>query len=520
MLKCDLAFQKQSKMLVINGDNLTLENIEEVARGFRKVSISDEAVGMVKKSRAVLEKLASQNKTYYGINTGFGALCNVKISQKDIKKLQLNLLRSHAVGVGNLLSEEVVRAAMLIRINTLIKGNSGIRFEVVELLLEFLNRGIQPCVPEKGSVGASGDLAPLAHMCLPLIGEGEVFYQGKVLAAKEALEQENLAPIELDYKEGLALINGTSIMCGVGVLALIDAERLVKMADISGTMSLEALKSVDAFADEAVHKMRPHPGQIASASNIRKLIKGSGIIDAYRDSGKVQDAYSLRCIPQVHGASKDTFSHVRRVLEIEVNSVTDNPLIVLETEEIISGGNFHGQPIAFVMDFLGIAIAEVANIAESRVSRLINSRYSDLPAFLVPDSGLNSGFMVAQYTIAALVSENKILAHPASVDSIPTCAGQEDHVSMGTIAARKAREIVENVMNVIAVEFLAAAQGLEFLEGLKSSKPLEAVHSLIRKHVTRLEEDRRLDLDLKKVVALMKGGEILRTVEEVVGKLD
>lgn len=408
---------------------------------------------------------------------------------------------------------------MLIRINTLLQGNSGVRPELILLLVEFLNRGIHPQIPSQGSVGASGDLAPLAHMALPLIGEGGVNYQGAVMKASVALANAKLPPLQLQCKEGLALINGTAVMCGIGVLALLDSERLSKLADISGAMSLEALKGVDTFLRKEIHAMRPHAGQIQSAANMRKLIKGSHILEKYRDAGKVQDAYSLRCMPQVHGACRDAFSYVKKVLEIEVNSVTDNPLVVLETGEIVSGGNFHGEPVAIAMDFLAIATAEIAGIAESRVSRLINSRYSDLPPFLVENSGLNSGFMVAQYTMAALVSENKVLAHPASVDSIPTCAGQEDHVSMGTIAARKAMMIVKNVMHVIAIEFLAASQGLEFLKPLRSSPALEAVHRLIRKKVPKLVSDRRLDLDIAKVRKMMKGDEILKVVQKVVGKL-
>lgn len=506
--------------LKLNGYNLTLENIEEVARFFRPVELAGDATKNIEHSRKIVDEKTSQDKLCYSINTGFGDLCDVRISPKDLKKLQVNLLRSHAAGVGRPLPEESVRAMMVIRINTLLQGNSGVRLDVILLLIEFLNRRIHPCVPSQGSVGASGDLAPLAHMSLPLIGEGEVIFEGRKIDAAEIFEQTNLKPLELQSKEGLALINGTSVMCGIGTLALLDAERLEKMAEISGTMSLEALKGTDGFLREELHKMRPHKGQITAAANMRKLIKGSGILEKYRDIGKIQDCYSVRCIPQVHGASRDTFSHVRRVLEIEVNSVTDNPLVVLETEEIISGGNFHGQPVALVMDFLGIALAEVANIAQSRVSRLINSRYTDLPAFLVKNSGLNSGFMVAQYTMAALVSENKVLAHPASVDSIPTCAGQEDHVSMGTIAARKAAEIAGNVMNVIAIELLAATQALDFLKPFKSSECLEAVHALIRSKVPKLEEDRRIDLDLEKVVKLMKSEQIIKTVESIVGQLE
>lgn len=508
------------KTLKLTGNNLTLKDIEQVARFFVQVELSDVAVGNVNKSREIVERKLAGDELYYGLNTGFGDLCNVRISKNDVKRLQTNLLRSHAVGVGEPLSEEVVRSTMVIRINTLIQGNSGIRLEVIQLLLDFLNKGIHPCVPAQGSVGASGDLAPLAHMCLPLIGEGEVIYKGVKMGAAEAMEKNGLRAVELDSKEGLALINGTSVMCGGGVLALLDSEALTKMADISGAMSLEALKGKDTFLRAEIHKMRPHKGQIAAAANMKKVIKDSGIVDEYRDSGKLQDAYSMRCIPQVHGASRDALSYVRGVLEVEVNSVTDNPLIILETEEIVSGGNFHGQPVALAMDFLAIAIAEIADIAEARVSRLINSRYSDLPAFLVENSGLNSGFMVAQYTAAALVSENKVLCHPACVDSIPTCAGQEDHVSMGSISARKALLVVANVTNVIAIEFLAAAQGLEFLKPFKSSKPIQAVHELIRESVPKLVEDRRLDVEIGKVVDLMKKREIIRVVEEIVGKLE
>lgn len=506
--------------LQLSGHGLTLENIEKIARRFYKIELSGKAVENVKKSRAFVENLFHRKgKLLYGINTGFGALCNVRISDSMVGQLQMNLIRSHAVGVGEMLPEEVVRAMMVIRINTLIQGNSGVKLESIKLLIEFLNKGIHPCVPSQGSVGASGDLAPLAHMCLPLIGEGDVIFKGKKYPAKTILRRLKLKPIKLGSKEGLALINGTSMMSAIGSLALLDAERLLKMADISGAMSLEALKGTDVFLRKEIHNLRPHKGQINSAQNMRHIIAGSGILEKYRDAYKVQDAYSIRCIPQVHGASRDVLTYVRSVLETEVNSVTDNPLVFTETEEILSGGNFHGQPIAFAMDFLAIAMSEVANIAESRVSRLINSRYSDLPPFLIENSGLNSGFMVAQYTMAALVSENKVLCHPASVDSIPTCAGQEDHVSMGSVAARKARSVLNNVTNVIAIEFLAAAQGLEFLRPLRSSKPLEAVHKLIRSEVPKLIADRRIDLDIAKVVEFIKESKIIKAVEDNCGQL-
>lgn len=508
------------QLLHLRGRGLALEDIEQIARFRAKVALSKKAILNVNTSRALVEKLSrKKGRLFYGVNTGFGALCNVRISNDMVEKLQVNLIRSHAVGVGEALPEEVVRAMMAIRINTLIQGNSGVKLELVKLLVEFLNRGIHPCVPSQGSVGASGDLAPLAHMCLPLIGEGEVMYSGKKFPAKTILKKLKLKPIKLGSKEGLALINGTSMMSAIGSLALLDAERLIKMADISGAMSLEALKGTDIFLRKEIHALRPYKGQVNSADNMRKLIAGSGISEKCRNVGKVQDAYSIRCIPQVHGASRDVLSYVRKVLETEVNSVTDNPLVFVKTEEILSGGNFHGQPIAFAMDFLAIAMSEVANIAESRVSRLINSRYSDLPPFLVENSGLNSGFMVAQYTMAALVSENKVLCHPASVDSIPTCAGQEDHVSMGSIASRKARNVLNNATNVIAIEFLAAAQGLEFLNSFRSSAPLEAVRKLIRSEIPKLVNDRRIDVDIASIVKFMENGDIIKVAEANCGRL-
>jgi len=501
-------------ILNLTGANLTLEDIEEVARFFKHVQLSDMALGNINKGRAVLEKKANEEVSHYSINTGFGDLCNVRIPMKDMKKLQSNLLISHACGVGPLLSEEYVRGSILIRINTLIQGNSGIRAEVINLLIEFLNKGICPCVPEQGSVGSSGDLAPLAHMALPIIGEGEVLWKGKKVAAKEALKEAGLEPIELAYKEGLALINGTSVMTSIGALTVLDAQRLVRMADISGTMSLEAMKGSNNFTHPGIHKIRPHKGQGLSAQNIRTLLEGSEIVESHKDCDKVQDPYSLRCMPQVHGASRDAIEYARDVIEIESNSVTDNPLII--GDEIVSGGNFHGQPVALAMDFLGIAIAEIANISERRVSRTINSRYSELPPFLTENSGLNSGFMIPQYTAASLVSENKCLAHPASVDSIPTCAGQEDHVSMGTIASRQAREILKNSWIVIAIELMASAQGLDLRLPLTPSKAIANVWKTIRNEVGKLEEDRQMSGDLEKIVKLMKDGAIISAAEKFV----
>jgi histidine ammonia-lyase len=429
--------------VVIDGNSLTLEQLTAVSKHNCKVELHEEALKRVEKSRKIVDRIVENDEVVYGITTGFGKFSDVVITQNDCKTLQKNLILSHACGYGKGFSTEVVRAIMLLRANALSKGYSGITLKTLNTLIEMINKGVHPVIPEKGSLGASGDLAPLAHMVLPMIGEGEAEYNGEILSGKEAMDRAGIPIVELTAKEGLALINGTQVMTAVGALAAIEAVQLLKLADVASALTMEALRGIkDAFYPE-VHSIRPHKGQITTAENILKLVEGSNLVTNQGEL-RVQDAYTLRCIPQVHGASKDAINYVLERVLIEMNSATDNPVIT-ENGNVISGGNFHGQPMALSFDFLGIAAAELGNISERRIERLINYQLNDLPAFLVKKGGLNSGFMITQYAAAALVSENKVLAHPASVDSIPSSANQEDHVSMGTIAARKSREIIENV---------------------------------------------------------------------------
>ena len=507
------------KTIEIDGESLRIEDVISVAKDFSLVRLSRNAVKKIKNAREVVEEIIEKDSIAYGIKTGFGELCDVSIPKDDMKKLQENLIRSTAAGVGDHFPEEVVRATMLLSANSLSKGFSGVRLEVVSTLIDMLNKEVYPLVPEKGSVGASGDLAPLAHIALVLMGEGEAFHNGKKYDGKKALAQANIKPLELESKEGLALINGTQVMTAIASLTIYDAEHLIKTAEIASSVSLEALKGTDRAFDEKISSVRKHEGQKNCAHNLRSLLKDSEIIASHRDCSKVQDAYTIRCIPQVLGASKDAAEYARKIVEIEINSSTDNPLIFSKTNEVISAGNFHGQPIALTMDFLGIAIAEIGNFSERRTARLVDKRLSGLPAFLTEKSGLNSGFMIAQYTAASLVSENKILAHPASVDSIPTSANQEDHVSMGTIAARKAQEILKNVRYVIAIELLCASQGLEFIKPLKAGIGAQTAYEFIRKKVPRLEEDRVLHYDIEKIASLIEKGDVLRVVEKKIGKM-
>ena len=505
------------KKIYIDGENLTINEVVSVSRNYAKVALSKKGRKKILESRKNLEKIVERQKVVYGINTGFGELCNVKIPQNKIEELQKNLLRSHAVGVGEPLREEVVRAILLLRANALSKGFSGVRIEIVEKLLEMLNKNVIPVIPEKGSVGASGDLAPLAHMALTLIGEGETFFNGERMKSKDALKKSGIKPLKLKSKEGLALINGTSVMTAVLALAVYDAEKLVKNAEIAGCMGIEALKGTDRSFDKKIMDVRKHKGQKNCAYNLRLLLKNSGIIKSHRDCPKIQDAYTIRCMPQVIGASKEVVDWVKRIVETEINSATDNPLIF--ENESISSGNFHGQPIAFAADFLGIAVSEIGDFSERRTARMTDSKLSNLPPFLTKKSGLNSGFMTTQYTAAALVSENKILAHPASVDSIPTSANQEDHVSMGTIAARKVKEIIRNVEYVVAIEMICAAQGIEFHKPLKPGVGVESAYKTIRKYVKKLDEDRVMYPEIEKVAELIRNAEIVRNVEMVVGGL-
>ncbi|MFW9974840.1 MAG: histidine ammonia-lyase [Candidatus Thorarchaeota archaeon] len=505
--------------VMVDGESLTIEDVVQVARYYEPVVLHESAIPRIRKSRAVVENAIKKGDVVYGVNTGFGNLSDVSISKDDLARLQVNLIRSHSAGVGPPFSKEVVRGMMLLRANALTKGYSGVRLEVIETLIEMLNKDVIPVVPQQGSVGSSGDLAPLAHMALVLIGEGEAYISEKIVSGGEALRKAGIKPLALQAKEGVALINGTQPMSSVGVITVYDAMKLIHDATIASSLSLEALRGTRMASDERLHSIRPHEGQIDVAAAQRKILLDSEINRSHADCGKVQDAYSLRCIPQVLGASLDTIRYVYSVLETEINSATDNPLVFGEDGVVISGGNFHGQPIALAMDFLGIAIFEIASLAERRINRLVNPHLSELPAFLTTESGLESGLMIAQYTAAALVSENKVLAHPASVDSIPTSADQEDHVSMGTIAARKAATILENTRNVIAIEYMCACQGIDLLAPLKPSEPLYEAYRTIRYLVPKLEDDRPLSPDISKILGIMKSGDIIASVESISGLL-
>ncbi len=477
----------------IDGEGLTLEQFVNVARGYEPVKLSDGAKKRIEASREVIRDIADGEKLVYGVTTGFGEFAQVKISKDQRKKLQVNLLRSHACGVGKPLSEEEVRGAILLRANTLAKGNSGVHIELVEKLIELLNKKIYPYVPEKGSVGASGDLAPLAHIALLLIGEGKRFVDGNIR------EGSGIEPIALEEKEGLALINGTPVMTSIGALALHNSIIALKASEIACAMSMEALLASKAFLDERIHRARGLERQIKSAMNLQKLIEGSEIIESHASCRTVQDSYSLRCAPQVLGCAHESIAFCKRIIENEMNASCDNPLVFADTKEIISAGNFHGEPIAQAMDFLAISMSEIGNISERRSFRYMDEKLSNLPAALIEDSGLNSGFMISQYTAAALVSENKILSHPASVDSIPTAGDQEDHVSMGTIAARKAMAVVENVKKIIAIELICAAQALDFRKPLSFGKGSEIAYEHIRKLTGFVDEDRSLSDDIEKL---------------------
>lgn len=499
----------------LTGESLTIEDLVKVARNHERVVLDDGAVSKIGKASEFVQGLVDQNEVVYGITTGFGQFKNVTIDAKDTKVLQENLIRSHATGVGEPLDEEVVRALTLVRINSLIKGNSGIRLLVVESLINLLNNDIYPYIPEKGSVGSSGDLAPLSHLVLVIMGEGECIVEGKRVSADSVLKEKGLEPISLYAKEGLALNNGTSVQTGVGALAVFDANNLAKLFDISLAMSLESMMGSLKPYQSKVHKLRPHPGQIKVGENIEAICRNSEIIKSHKDCDRVQDSYSLRCAPQVHGASRNGIMHVYEVIEREINSVTDNPLLFPEDNDVISAGHFHGEPIAQVMDYLKINVSELANISERRIAKLVDPACSEgLPAFLIPkdQAGLSSGFMIMQYTAAALVSENKVLAHPASVDSIPTSANQEDHVSMGTIAARQAREILKNAYSVLCIEFLSAAQALDFRKPLSAGDGTMAAYEKIRDDISMVSKDRILYRDIEKIQS--KLDDILETVEE------
>jgi len=502
--------------LHISGNDLTLEDVREVAFERRPVLLAPDAREQVNAARDVVDALVADNQVSYAITTGVGKLSDVRIAGDQIRELQINLVRSHAVGVGEPLSIAETRAMMLLRANSLSKGFSGVRGGVVDTICELLTRGVTPWVPSQGSVGASGDLAPLAHLALLLLGEGECHDgKGGRTAGAVALKAAGIKPLVLEAKEAVSLINGTQAMLAVGTLSLLAAEILVDSADVIGAMACDALKGTDAAFDERIHRARPHTGQIATAANLRKLLEGSAIRESHRDCARVQDAYSLRCMPQVHGAVRDTLAHCRSVFETETNSAVDNPLVFRDPKsqnvdaDVISGGNFHGEPVAFVLDFLGIALSALAGISERRLERMVNPALSEgLPPFLAPGAGLNSGFMMPQVTAAALVSENKVLAHPASVDSITTSGNKEDFVSMGMGAAIKLKKIVENTRNTMAIEAMAAAQALDLLAPLKTSKRLQRAHAAIRAVSPALEKDRVMYQDFARIADVIAAGKL------------
>lgn len=504
-----------SLSVLLTGRNLTQTELLRVARDRRQLVLTEDALHRLEVSHAVVRRKMAEGHPVYGITTGFGKLANITIDRAQSRELQKNLIMSHACGVGKPFATEVVRAIMLLRANALAAGYSGVNPRIVETLVSMLNQGVHPVVPEKGSLGASGDLANLAHVALVLIGLGEAEFRGTTMTGAAAMEAAGIAPVELEGKDGLGLINGTQIMAALGSLHVADAEKLCRTANIAGALTLEAMRGLTAAFDPRIHALRPHPGQIACARDILELVEGSTYVNS---SGRVQDAYTLRCIPQVHGASLDAVAYAAKVLDIERNAVTDNPLVFPDGEEVLSGGNFHGQPLAFALDFLGIALSELADISERRIERLVNPQLSGLPAFLARNSGVHSGYMIAQYTAASLVSENKILSSPASVDSIPSSANQEDHVSMGAISARKAGQILENTQTVLAIELMCAAQALDLQGNALLGRGTEAAWREIRRVLPALEGDRVLAPDIRAMTELVAGGTLVEAVLRALGK--
>jgi histidine ammonia-lyase len=498
--------------VILDGQALTLAEIEAVSLHGCRVGIAPAALERIGASRELIEGILAEGHTVYGVNTGFGKLADVRIPADKLAQLQTNLVRSHSGGVGQPMSVAESRAMLLLRANVLAKGFSGCRTQVVELLAALLNAGVAPVIPEKGSVGASGDLAPLAHLALVAIGEGEAFLKGERMAGGEALRRAGLTPLALEAKEGLSLLNGTQAMTAVGALAVARATRVAKLSDLAGAMSLEALMGTPAAFDARIQEARPHAGQIAAAAHLLGLLEGSEIREAHREGDtRVQDAYCLRCMPQVHGAVRDVLAHVTGVLEIEAGSATDNPLVFPEASgkqgAVISGGNFHGAPLAYAFDYAAIAVTDLASITERRIDRLLNPDINEgLPAFLSPDAGLSSGFMIAQIVAAALINECQVLAHPSSTGSIPTDGGKEDHVSMGMTGALKLRQIVDHAERIVAIELMCAAQGVEFRRPLKSSKEIERAHEAVRSVVARLEQDRVLSTDIEAMAAAVRNG--------------
>jgi histidine ammonia-lyase len=506
-------------LIQIDGEALSIEDLVRIARLNEKVKLAQSARTAIDRSREALLKIVKKGEVAYGIKTGFGKLANVRISEKDVTKLQKNLVRSHSAGVGDLLPDDIVRGIIALRANSLAKGYSGVRREIVLGLLRMLNEDILPLIPEKGSVGASGDLAPLAHVALAAMGEGKVKYKGRIMNSESALKSAKIKPLVYESKEGLALVNGTAAMTAIGAFCLHDADGLLKDAQIAGSMSFEALKGSSRPFDKRIAEVRPHSGQIACSKNLLTLLKKSEIIPSHKDCPKVQDAYTLRCMPQVFGSVHDTLSFIRGTIEVEMNSATDNPLIFSNEKEVFSGGNFHGQPVAMAMDNLGLAMTVLGNFSERRISRLLDGHLSGLPPFLVKEGGLNSGMMMLQCTAAALASENKVLAHPSSSDSIPTSANQEDFVSMGMSAAMKARRILSNVQYILSIEYICSAQGLDYLKPLKPGRGALVAHKKIRNSVPKLVNDRVLSDNVETVYEILDKGEIVKAIEKDVTPL-
>jgi histidine ammonia-lyase len=506
-------------LVTIDGQSLDLGQVIQIAREKIKVRISAKAVDRMRKSRECIEKLIDSGKIIYGVNTGFGKLADVHIPPDEIEELQLNLVLSHSCGIGLPIPSEIVRTAMALKANSLCAGYSGSRPEITELLISLLNKNIVPVIPQKGSVGASGDLAPLAHMTLVMLGLGEAWIDSKRVSGAKALKLAGLEPAKLGAKEGLALLNGTQILTAYAAIALYRAKRLIKLADIAGAISVESLLHSQKAFDPRIQNVRGYEHQIKVGKNFNRLLAESEIDESHKNCGKVQDAYSSRCIPQVHGGVRTALEYIENVVTTEINAVTDNPLVFIENSEVLSGGNFHGQPVALACDTLSIACSQLANISERRLANLLDSNHSNLPAFLVTESGTNSGFMIPQVTAAALVSENKVLSHPASVDSIPTSANQEDFVSMGTFAARKALEIVENAETVIGIELLAGCQAMDFRKNLKPGKGTGPAFEIIRKHIPPVQKDRLLQKDIEKIKELIFSNIIVDTVEQHIGPL-
>jgi histidine ammonia-lyase len=518
----------RSRVLQIDGDSLTIDEAYLAERDHLTVSLSDAAVRKMRLSRSQVESWLNGDEVIYGVTTGFGEFATVRIPHEKIKQLQINLIRSHAAGTGKPLPSHIVRLMILLRANALAKGYSGVRPEVAKWLIQIFNLNLVPFIPEKGSVGSSGDLVQLAHLVLAMIGEGHFIEKNRLKKAKDVLKKCGLSPLELTAKEGLALVNGTQMMGAYAVYCVYEASQLAKIFDINGALSVEALRGTDVAFDSRIHKVRPYKGQKISAENVRRLIAGSEIRKSHlHNDPRVQDAYSLRCMPQVHGAVRETIESCRKQVSIEINSATDNPLIFADERIHLEGGNFHGEPLALTCDFLKIALSEFASISERRIERMVNWQLSGLPKFLTEEGGLNSGMMIAQYTAASLVSENKVLSHPASVDSIPTSANQEDHNSMGSIAAQKCYEVLENVWRVAAIELLVACQAIDFSRRrstssipLKCGAGTEAVYHLVRSKIPHLDRDRVLYKDIDAALQILKSGEVISTAEKAVGKLN